>query len=110
MLGVLKGAAKTVLGVQEHGIAELTAARLNTCQGCEHFNPKFQQCGVCGCFMDVKATLLTNRNPAAGRVEITHCPLGQWFDAHIANMYRAMDGKEPLRITQKHFNKWHTIS
>jgi len=107
LMDFAKSAAKTVLGVQEHGSPQLAEYRMNICRGCEHFRPEHQNCAVCGCFMDVKTTLLTNRNLGENRVEITHCPNGFWADIHIANMYRTLDGKEPLKTTNKHITKWH---
>lgn len=55
------------------------AARLETCKGCEHFNPSTRSCGtllkrkkvkggtLCGCFMPAKASLKSES-----------CPLGKW--------------------------------
>lgn len=95
--GLLKKAATLILADEEHGNEELTKLRLNKCEGCSAFNPENRTCGVCGCFMDVKATLTTHKNPAAGlRIELTHCPNGKWGDVHIANLYRRMDGKPLL--------------
>ncbi|MCA9366771.1 hypothetical protein KC887_00700 [Candidatus Kaiserbacteria bacterium] len=95
---VLKKSAAAALSAGEHNNPALTIARMNTCKACPNFNKETLQCGVCGCYMDVKTTLLRNRNPyAMGRVEVTHCPEGRWGDAEIANYYRALDGKEPIK-------------
>lgn len=90
-----KAGAKAVLSAGEHNNEALTIARMNACRACPNFDADSQQCGVCGCYMDVKTTLLRNHNPyKGGRIEITHCPEGRWGDAEIANHYRAIDGKE----------------
>ena len=94
---VLKAGARAALSVGEHSNEALSLSRMNTCKKCPNFKSETQQCNVCGCFMDIKVTMLRNRNPyAAGRVEVTHCPEGRWNDKHIANHYREMDGKELL--------------
>ncbi|MCB0581403.1 MAG: hypothetical protein KDD10_19090 [Phaeodactylibacter sp.] len=96
----IKAGAKAALSVEEHGNDSITKQRMETCDSCPNFQADSQQCGVCGCFMDVKTTLLRNRNPyAGGRVEITHCPEGRWGDLEIANHYRELDGKPPLEKT-----------
>lgn len=78
---ILKVSAKTLLSIEEHGNNDLTKTRMSICNSCDRFDPEHQQCGVCGCYMDVKTTLLTHRNPKAfGRIEITHCPIGKWGD------------------------------
>lgn len=95
--GAIKAGAKAALAVEEHGDQELTAARMNTCRACPNFQAESQQCGICWCYMDVKTTLLRNRNPhAMGRTEVTHCPEGRWGDVEIANHYRKLDGLELL--------------
>ena len=95
---VAKKGARAALSAGEHNDPALMLSRMNTCKKCPNFNAETVQCGVCGCFMDVKATLLRNRNPyEGGRVEVTHCPEGRWNDLEIANYYRAIDGKEPLK-------------
>jgi len=96
-MSVIKTAAKILFEVLEHEDPELTQFRYNICQGCEKFEKEHERCGVCGCFMDIKTKLTTNRNYQKNRVEITHCPLGKWNDRHIANMYRKMDGIEKLK-------------
>jgi len=89
---LLAKSAKILLAVEEHGLKELTEKRLAACNQCENYDQEHKQCTVCGCFMDVKTTLVTNRNPhAGGRIEITHCPLGRWDDLHIAQMYNRID-------------------
>lgn len=51
-------------------------ARLATCKQCKHYKPRlwgiipgerFARCGVCGCFLKVKASL-----------QGVNCPLGKW--------------------------------
>lgn len=101
---VLRKAATIVLAEEEHGNKELEELRLEKCENCPHFQAGNRTCGVCGCFMDVKAKLTTHKNPAAGmRTEITHCPRGKWGDLHIANLYLKMDGK-PLLTNFENLN------
>jgi len=96
---IKKVGAKALLAVEEHGFEGLAQWRLSICQACPKFKEETQQCGACGCFMDIKATLATNRNPhAMGRIEVTHCPEGRWNDAHIANIYRKIDSKQVLAM------------
>lgn len=91
-MNIVKAAAKVLLSVEEHGNKALTEFRMNQCRGCDKFNEETQQCGICGCYMDVKTTLATNRNPEKfGRIEITHCPTGNWGDAVIANIYKELN-------------------
>lgn len=94
---ILKTAAGSVLSVEPLNDPVVQSFRMNTCRSCGKFDPSDQTCTVCGCFMDVKTTLLTNRNPKRlGRVEETHCPEGRWNDKEIANYYRQLDGKPVL--------------
>lgn len=97
-MNIIKGIAKLTLAVEYHNLPELAEFRMNVCRACEHFESEMEQCGKCGCFMDIKTRLFTNRNPKnAGRIEITHCPLGKWQDKHIANAYLKLDEKELLQ-------------
>jgi len=92
-----KAGAKAVLSVEEHGDPVIEEFRMQTCIECPNYLSDSKQCAICGCFMDVKTTLLRNRNPhAGGRIEITHCPEGRWGDLEIANHYRELDGKPQL--------------
>ena len=63
--------------------------RLNVCSSCEFLREKEEMkiCGVCGCFLELKAASLININHRKRRIEITHCPLGKWNDRWIANEY-----------------------
>lgn len=62
-------AAKTLI---KHGVVTEPErqSRLDTCQGCEHFNPTRRTCGLCGCFMDAKAWIKTDTERL--------CPLDKW--------------------------------
>lgn len=31
--------------------------RMDLCRACEHFNPTFVQCKICGCFLEAKTRL-----------------------------------------------------
>jgi len=31
--------------------------RMDLCKACEHFNPTFVQCKICGCFLEAKTRL-----------------------------------------------------
>lgn len=42
---------------------KLTAQRVDLCHRCPHFLPKTRQCGLCSCFVDVKAKLATEECP-----------------------------------------------
>ncbi len=50
---------------------DISEKRLNLCKICKKFEPKYQRCSVCGCFMTLKTNL-----------EAANCPLGIW-DAKI---------------------------
>ena len=78
---IVKPLARLVLAVEEHGIQEVTEQRMAVCRACPNFDPADTQCGVCGCYLEIKTTLLVNRN-MRGKNEVTHCPLGQWGDLH----------------------------
>lgn len=53
------GCTRVPLEVQEN--------RLNICNNCEF--KKFDKCGVCGCFLKIKASWITEK-----------CPLGKWSE------------------------------
>lgn len=99
----LKFGARTFLTVEKLNNSEIEAFRMNTCRACEQFDSEDLTCGVCGCFMDVKTTLKTNKTfvrsgvKVGMRIEETHCPLGKWNDKETANYYRELDGKELLQ-------------
>jgi hypothetical protein len=42
------------------------ATRMELCKTCEHFDPTFIQCGICGCFLEAKT-----------RLKNFHCALDQ---------------------------------
>lgn len=95
---IQKTLAAELLTVEKTDNQELIKTRLAICEGCPMFDAKKRKCLDCGCFMDVKATLLKHRNPKKlGRIELTHCPLGKWADEDIANFYKAKDNKELLK-------------
>jgi len=87
---MIKKLAKWVFTVQEHGDPELTAFRLGKCEACPHFVKPTRRCGLCGCFMDIKATLATNKS--MNGVQITHCPDGRWDDKHLSYRYAETGG------------------
>lgn len=94
---MIKGIIHAALVVEDHGDEELADFRLAKCYGCSEFKNETIQCGVCGCYMDIKTKSATYREiKAGGQVRLTHCPLGRWGDKVIANIYRAIDGKELL--------------
>lgn len=47
--------------------AELKEHRMELCIACEHFRERSQRCMKCGCFMQLKSTLL-----------MAKCPIGKW--------------------------------
>lgn len=91
-----QAAARALLAKDEHGKPDLTEFRIKTCEACREFDAEERTCTVCGCFIDIKAELKTNRNPLKLRTEITHCPFGRWNDKDTANHYREIDGKPLL--------------
>lgn len=38
--------------------------RLAICKSCEHLREKFTQCGLCGCFMEIKSRFPDQKCPA----------------------------------------------
>ena len=46
---------------------ELIEQRLAICKVCPAFRPKSQTCNKCGCFMQLKTTLIQAK-----------CPIGKW--------------------------------
>jgi bacterioferritin-associated ferredoxin len=54
--------------------------RITTCKGCPHYKATLSQCGVCGCFLAIKARL--EYDPVAqertGQKTKTECPNGLW--------------------------------
>ena len=46
---------------------ELYKQRIKTCQSCPEYQPKFNRCKKCGCFLLVKAA-----------ITVTECPLKKW--------------------------------
>ena len=70
-------------------------ARKNKCRGsadikpCLFYKKDTDQCKVCSCFIDVKASAKTNYSLKKNEIEITHCPMGWWEDADIAHKYRS---------------------
>lgn len=57
-------------------------ARMKICRACPKFSPMFTQCGVCKCFLNIKARLVydpveTDKHPTKQKQE-TKCPLGNW--------------------------------
>lgn len=91
---ILKQLAEGLLAKEEHGLEGLTEARVSACNSCEELLTAGRQCGVCKCFVDVKAKFQTNRDPElGGKTVITHCPLGKWGDRALANLYRGIKGQ-----------------
>ena len=68
---------------------ELIEERRQTCYACPNYDAKNDKCKLCTCFVEIKTTMLKNKNIQKGmRVEITHCPDGRWNDADIAEYYK----------------------
>lgn len=91
----LRVAAKAVI-VKSSVESQEAARRYAICLDCEYRDESADKCGVCHCFLDLKTASETNWNPLKNRNEITHCPKGRWGDKETANLYRQMDGKEPI--------------
>lgn len=94
---LLKAGAKAALETKKVSI-EVSENRMQICRGCDNFNAKNLKCKDCGCYLEVKTECEINLNPKKLRYEVTHCPIGKWNDAEIANKYREIDGL-PLIIT-----------
>lgn len=90
------------LGVEDLNDEAEEVRRLSICESCEVFNQDTRQCdeakGGCGCFMDVKVKLKTNKDGFFGKIVKTHCPMGKWGqdDKKTANLYRKKKGMELL--------------
>lgn len=94
------GLAKELFTVELLNDEILEAKRIAKCEenagSC--FDEKGRRCNHCTCPIDAKAGLLFNKNSRKGfRVELTHCPLGKWWDKDVANLYREMDGKDLIK-------------
>lgn len=89
----LKTLARIALATGQDAPNELQALRLEVCRACPMLDAENMCCRSCGCYVEVKATMMQNYNPKkAGRKEETHCPQGRWGDVEIANRYRKIDG------------------
>ena len=90
---VLVKGIRTALLVEDLNDPELQEWRYDRCKTCPFYNAETDQCGICSCFMAAKTTLRVNRNPKKFmRSEVTHCPVGNWDDKEVANIYRKIDG------------------
>jgi hypothetical protein len=85
----LRNAAHTVTGLTKLalGTADNTKvdnltkeARITACKNCPKFSAITRQCGICLCFMDIKAALLYDpvESEKKGTKTKTVCPLGNW--------------------------------
>lgn len=92
----LKHLAEKTLPV-EYVNPEFASWRMEICRACPRFDPDKEKCRECGCYLEIKTTCYTNRNPKKFRTEYTHCPLGKWNDKALANQYRAADGLPLLK-------------
>lgn len=64
--GIINFAKDAVTGQLEYVPADVARQRLDICESCEFFS-KLRACKKCGCFMDVKTTLVN-----------AECPIGKW--------------------------------
>ena len=46
---------------------EIRDSRKNICATCEHYNPRWKQCKLCGCQMQIKTNLASSK-----------CPVHKW--------------------------------
>lgn len=90
----MKRAAAAALEVETMEDTIVVSERLKTCSECVHRNAEREKCGVCGCYIQIKATMKVNHNPIYLQTEFTHCPMGKWGDLEIANHYRAARGQQ----------------
>jgi hypothetical protein len=60
--------------------ADTFAARMSACKKCPHYRKALNQCGVCGCFLSIKARLLYDAvaEERTGEKQKTKCPEGLW--------------------------------
>jgi hypothetical protein len=86
--------ARLFLVKEYHHDKKLEIARKQKCRGtsttdpCQFYNKDRDQCTVCHCIIAEKSKSYENHNPfKGGRVEITHCPKGYWFDKALADFY-----------------------
>lgn len=87
---MIKEIIKAVL-VEKFIDDETAKKRINICEVCPY--KVDDECGVCGCFYELKAEMEYNKNPKKFfRLEKTHCPNGFWNDTETANHYRQLDG------------------
>ena len=56
-----------------------------------------KKCGICKCFITIKTESKVHLEIEKMEYRQTHCPLGIWNDKDVANIYRMMDGKTPLK-------------
>jgi hypothetical protein len=109
-MDLIKSLIRSIVSI-EHVSEVQKKERLATCTDCPKRKIKNngdEVCTECGCFIDLKAPLKTNKNPKKlMRFEITHCPLGKWKyldnegvwhenDKEVANYFREIDGKPLL--------------
>lgn len=80
---VLKALAQLALGGYDSTQVDeqVYNERMSTCRSCPKFGG-LNQCGVCGCFMNIKARLMydpveTDKHPDNEK-QLTKCPLGNW--------------------------------
>lgn len=59
--------------------AEVRDHRMSVCNSCEHLSEKLHRCALCGCFMELKTWLPTQK-----------CPIDKWAPHVIAT-----DSDEP---------------
>lgn len=85
----LKVAARKAF-VREEVSEEVFRTRYAICQRCEHFNEKDKSCGICGCYMEVKARARVHSTKKHPFGEVTHCPDGRWSeqDAELIEFYK----------------------
>lgn len=92
-MNLLKKGIKAILAGEELEDKQLADFRLNVCQSNagDCYDAEADQCKECGCFMEIKTQLLTNRNPRNNfGWEFTHCPLGKWNDSHVQQINKLL--------------------
>lgn len=89
MRASLANGINTAVGLAKYatGFADYTkvdeptqAKRIAACEACPRFIAATRQCGVCLCFMDIKAPLLYDpvESQKKGEKTKTVCPQGHW--------------------------------
>lgn len=97
--GLLERAASFVGAIADYAFAGFPAMpegeserRLSICRACPEFKPETSQCGVCTCYMNIKAHMAT-----------AACPLNKWG---VATPVENKEGLPPVRDNPSQENEF----